>query len=364
MKYSGLSVLVVEDDPSWQQVLVDILADLGLSVDVTDDVDSAIDIIRSEPHRLAVVDLSLDKANHRNQDGFTVLDALHRHDPGCEAVLLSGYATVEIAVSALTEHRALTCIRKERFVRSEFRDLVHQALASPSPWIGSQPEPSERSPDDVLSPSPLPSAAEEPGGLALVIEDDAGWRSLLAELLDESGYEVRICASYGDALGHLGRERYDLAVVDLSLSQRSVSGAPDDRNLDGYRLLSSARASGIPTIVVSGIASPDAVEHIYEEYGIFSFLEKQTFDRSAFLQTIQEVGGFDAGDGELDVLTDRELQVLTLLVTGMSNQEIANTLVISTNTVKRHLKMIYQKLDIHNRAAAVAKAINAGLTTG
>ena len=363
MEHPERRVLVVDDDPSWQQVLIEILSDLGLTVDVTGDKESAVSAIRAKSHRLAVIDLSLDAANHRNQDGFEVLEALHRYDPGCVAVLLSGYATVEIAVSALTEHRALSCIRKERFVRSEFRDLVHQGLASPSPWIGTQAEPADH-PPHVQSPAPASSNAVEDAGLALVIEDDAGWRSLLAELLVESGYQVRMCASYGDALGHLGRERYDLAVADLSLGQRVGSGAPGDQELDGYRLLASARASGIPTIAVSGVASPDSVEHIYQEYGVFSFLEKQTFDRSIFLRTVKEIGELGTLDGELEALTERELQVLTLLVTGMSNQEIASTLVISTNTVKRHLKMIYQKLNIHTRAAAVAKAINAGLATG
>jgi DNA-binding NarL/FixJ family response regulator len=61
----------------------------------------------------------------------------------------------------------------------------------------------------------------------------------------------------------------------------------------------------------------------------------------------------------LDALTERERQVLNLLAQGMTNKEIAEALVITTNTVKRHLKAIFEKLEIHTRSAAAAKAISA-----
>ena len=68
----------------------------------------------------------------------------------------------------------------------------------------------------------------------------------------------------------------------------------------------------------------------------------------------------------LAMLTEREREVLDLLAQGMTNKEISETLYISANTVKRHLKAIFEKLDIHTRSAAAAKAIGAasGLTPG
>ena len=50
----------------------------------------------------------------------------------------------------------------------------------------------------------------------------------------------------------------------------------------------------------------------------------------------------------------------TSILTG-TNKEIAEALVITTNTVKRHLKAIFTKLDVHTRSAAAAKAIAAGI---
>ena len=66
-------------------------------------------------------------------------------------------------------------------------------------------------------------------------------------------------------------------------------------------------------------------------------------------------------DGELDVLTDRELQVLTLLVTGMSNQEIARTLEIKEGTVRIHVGNILNKLQLANRTQAALYALREGL---
>ena len=65
--------------------------------------------------------------------------------------------------------------------------------------------------------------------------------------------------------------------------------------------------------------------------------------------------------GELECLTDREREVLALLAEGVKNTDIAKVLFISNNTVKRHLKAIFEKLGVHTRSAAVAKAVAAGL---
>jgi LuxR family maltose regulon positive regulatory protein len=56
-----------------------------------------------------------------------------------------------------------------------------------------------------------------------------------------------------------------------------------------------------------------------------------------------------------DPLTERELEVLRLLSAGLSNKEIANTLIIAPSTVKQHLKNLYSKLDVHSRTQAVAR---------
>jgi DNA-binding NarL/FixJ family response regulator len=65
--------------------------------------------------------------------------------------------------------------------------------------------------------------------------------------------------------------------------------------------------------------------------------------------------------GMIEPLTNREVDTLELLVRRMYNKEIAEELCISLETVKTHVKSIYQKLDVSNRREAVAKATSLNL---
>lgn len=351
-----IRALIVEDDISWQQILSEILSDLGLTIDVAGNLEDALQVLKSDPHRLAIVDLSLAGGDHHNYDGLRVLEAVRRLDPGCQTILLTGFATVELAVSVLTEYGAFTFLRKENFHRAQFRDLVGRALASAPAHESPTPE------SDAATILPVPvtiDKADGRGNKVLVVEDDAGWRSILSELLTDAGHEVRLCASFGDALGYLRREKYSLAVVDLSLTNTVVwQHGVSSENLEGYQLLANTKLADVPTIVVSGIVSVEEIQRAYTEHSIFAYLEKQAFDRNTFRRLVEEAFLARTIRSELDCLTDREREVFDLLAKGMTNKEIAETLVITTNTVKRHLKSIFDKLEVHTRSAAAAKAVS------
>jgi DNA-binding NarL/FixJ family response regulator len=304
-----------------------------------------------------VVDLSLSPNDHNNVDGLRVLDSARKLDPNCRAILLTGFATVELAVTALTDYGAFTFLRKENFQRSQFRDTVYRILVSPP--VQSSPAPASTL---QASPSPGKGQTNSPRPIsekALVVEDDAGWRSIIEELLTDAGFQARMCASFGDGFGYLRREKFSMAVIDLSL-QGSYSGYSEAdnaiTNMEGYKLLSSTKEYNIPTIVVSGVSEPDEIQKIYTQYSIVAYIEKQAFDRAAFRRLIGEAKQSHQSLSELNALTDREREVLDLLAQGMTNKEIAEKLVITTNTVKRHLKAIFEKLDVHTRSAATAKA--------
>ena len=60
------------------------------------------------------------------------------------------------------------------------------------------------------------------------------------------------------------------------------------------------------------------------------------------------------------ILTEREKQVLLLLVTGLTNKLIAQKLFVSAGTVKTHTLNIYQKMNVENRSSAILKAVELG----
>ncbi|MDO9121384.1 MAG: DNA-binding response regulator [Anaerolineaceae bacterium] len=350
----SLRAIVIEDDASWQQILSEILSDSGLTVDVADNLEDALKLLKAEPHRLALVDLSLESTDHCNEDGLQALEAIKRLDPGCQSILLTGFATVELAVSALTELGAFSFLRKESFNRAQFRELISQALVSApkSDAEAANLDPVAKNTSNVKIETVSHKTVK-----VLVVEDDAGWRSILSELLTDAGLEIRVCSSFGDALGALRRETFSLAVVDLSLTAEVVwDDSADSDLLEGYSLLANTHTAGIPTIVVSGVVGVDEIQRAYNEHSVFAYLEKQAFDRNTFRRLVREAIAAGSTISELDQLTQREREVFDLLAKGMTNKEIAEVLVITNNTVKRHLKAVFEKLDVHTRAAALSKA--------
>jgi DNA-binding CsgD family transcriptional regulator len=78
-----------------------------------------------------------------------------------------------------------------------------------------------------------------------------------------------------------------------------------------------------------------------------------------FIAGLAPVGQTPAS--ELNVLSQREVEVLRLLAGGRSNQQIADELVISINTVRRHVSNVFDKIGAENRAQAAVYARDHGL---
>lgn len=82
---------------------------------------------------------------------------------------------------------------------------------------------------------------------------------------------------------------------------------------------------------------------------------------SSIMDRIISVVGRDLKERTLDQLTPTEFQVLRLIGQGKSNDEIAEVMFISKNTVRSHIKSIYAKFDTHNRLQLALYAINSAL---
>lgn len=72
-------------------------------------------------------------------------------------------------------------------------------------------------------------------------------------------------------------------------------------------------------------------------------------------------GVLDRDAASAPVLTQREREILALLADGFGNKQIAARLGISTNTVKTHLELLFEKLDVSTRTEAVTAAARMGL---
>jgi DNA-binding NarL/FixJ family response regulator len=112
-----------------------------------------------------------------------------------------------------------------------------------------------------------------------------------------------------------------------------------------------------------------AAVHAEEVVAVLEFCYPQTCRLSTRLSQTMSAIGNEVGEflsrrtGELRAspITPRELQVIQLAADGCSRSEIAERLTVSETTVATHMKHIFQRLDVHDRASAVALGIRQGL---
>ena len=111
-------------------------------------------------------------------------------------------------------------------------------------------------------------------------------------------------------------------------------------------------------------AEPDQILAAIRAVHAGDALLSPTATRSLIDRYVRSGGSGTAQAGpELDELTEREIEVLTLVGSGRSNTEIAVTLVISPHTAKTHVGRIMTKLGAHDRAQLVIAAYENGLVT-
>jgi CheY-like chemotaxis protein len=123
----------------------------------------------------------------------------------------------------------------------------------------------------------------------LVVEDKQNWQDALPRILQRLGGDVRVdvAPNYGIALEYIGRERYDLAVVDLALL-----GDPADRRESdqlGMELLrelrSSRRNRGCGLVVLTAYPTTARTRQAIRDYAAYDFVDKASFEDQSFVDT-------------------------------------------------------------------------------
>jgi two-component system, NarL family, nitrate/nitrite response regulator NarL len=195
----------------------------------------------------------------------------------------------------------------------------------------------------------------------LVAEDHPLFRGALVEALRRRpDLELVGEAEDGEQALELARGlKPDVVLVDARMP-----------TLDGVEVLRSVIREKLPTrvLMLSAEASGSLVSEALE-IGAAGYLPK-TADAEAIGEAVSAVargqivlGEPANGDREHDgpPLTAREREILSLTAQGRSGPQIGRELYVSPATVKTHLKNIYEKLGVTDRAAAVAEGIRRGL---
>ena len=164
----------------------------------------------------------------------------------------------------------------------------------------------------------------------------------------ENAVQVQITTSYIDVLDRLS----EISVPTLVLHAVGDRRVPYEQGRQISSLISGAKLVGLESNNHLLIESEPAWKTC--QAAVREFLGVGPVNSA---EAVQEVP-----DAPPDGLTPREVEVLRLIASGRSNQEIATELVISFNTVTNHVKNILGKIGCANRTEAAAYAIPRGLT--
>jgi DNA-binding NarL/FixJ family response regulator len=205
----------------------------------------------------------------------------------------------------------------------------------------------------------------------LVADDHSLFRDGIVSLLEAAGFEVVGQVGDGQAAVEAARQLHpELILMDITMP-----------HMTGLEALREIRAE-MPDIAVVILTVSDEDNNLFEaiQAGARGFLHK-SLNANEFLEILEGLKRGEAAitrqtaarlmDGfarlsrqhetPADSLTQREIELLQLIVDGLSNKAIAERLSLSENTVKYHLKNILQKLGVQNRTEAATHAIRDGL---
>jgi DNA-binding NarL/FixJ family response regulator len=211
----------------------------------------------------------------------------------------------------------------------------------------------------------------------MIADDHAMVRDGLHWALEHAGYDVVGEAADGEEAVEMAEQlRPDIVLMDLSLPVLSgVAATKRIRSrvhstkvvalsmLSDESAVSSALAAGAVGYLVKDSTTAEIIDALGEV--VDASPGRLVLSPSATPVTPaaeQDVPTLPATSFETPALiSKREEEVLRLIATGASISEVGRRLYISAKTVKNHLSSIYQKLDCHDRAQAVLKAVRMGL---
>jgi len=202
---------------------------------------------------------------------------------------------------------------------------------------------------------------------ALIVEDHPIVSESLTKLIQSSipWLECYPVSSGHDGLAYLNGNKPEIILLDINL--------PDMSGID-FMKEAFKRFPGLRVLVITSIEHRHVVEQVIQ-LGASGFILKSS-DTEEILEAIRQIligkqyfslqvtellKGKSSQQGNLPVLTRRELEVLRLIADGLTNQEIAEKLFISSWTVDSHRKNLLVKFNAKNTAILIKTAVSEGL---
>jgi two-component system response regulator FixJ len=184
------------------------------------------------------------------------------------------------------------------------------------------------------------------------VDDEPQVRKVVGKTLQQLGSKVSCFASAADCLKRLHSKTCDLLITDVKMP-----------TMDGIELLLEAKriAPWLPVLVITGYGDiPMAVRAV--QAGAWDFIEKP-LDRQDFLAAVEAVLKQNGVSEPLlgKSLTKTQLRILSLVLDGKSNREMASLLHRSTRTIEFHRTRIMRKLGVKNVVGLVKRATMMGL---
>lgn len=202
---------------------------------------------------------------------------------------------------------------------------------------------------------------EKKPSIVYLVDDDFAIRDSLSLLLGSTGHEIKAYESAEAFLNNYEPERPGCMLLDVRM--------PEMGGLELQQELLK-REIDIPIIFISGHAEiPDSAKAF--RAGAIDFLEKP-FNYPLLLERVEEAIAKDIcgkeqllkkqeAQSRLSQLTEREKQVLELIVSSHSNKESARILNISSRTIDAHRSHIMEKLQAENLADLILIAVQCDL---
>ena len=189
------------------------------------------------------------------------------------------------------------------------------------------------------------------GGI-LLVDDDKAFRSFVAELFEGIGYSTMGLASGAEVLAAVAEDPPAAILLDVHLP-----------GLNGYEICRALRdryGDSIAIIFISGERTDPLDRAGGMLIGADDYLVKPVDPGELIARVLRLLdrtgsnGHASTSNGKLESLTQRENEVLDLLAEGLTQEQIADRLVISPKTAATHIQRILSKLGVRSRAQAVA----------